>query len=122
MSTPAETVVIAAARAVVAGTLDIPALAEALNVLDARDRGEEADITWGLVVAGDEMQHARTRAWHEVREVRTHAGRTTVRLAGVKDPITRPAATEITVRRSATGAAVDMFAAVLWSGPNGEKQ
>lgn len=124
MATPAEAAVIAAARrcADPDGEREQRALAEALDALDAQATPGEVPITWGQVVAGDQLQHAVTKAWHEVLENTLRNGQAAVRLRAVAKPISRPAGTEVTVRRSEMGAAVDMFASVIWSGPNGRTE
>lgn len=129
MATPAEAAVIAAVRAMRAADLKqedlggpCDELFEALEALDAPPATGEVAITWGQVVAGDGVQNVNTKAWHEVLENNVRAGQAHVRLKDVAKLIVKPAATELTVRRSEMGQAVDVFAAVIWSGPNGRAE
>jgi len=132
VGTPAERAVIAAARRLVEGNPyniiqnDRTAmnLAEAVDALDATEHPadggpREIPITWGQLVAGDELWSARAGKWFEVLETKAVGGETEARLTGVGKPFRQPSDTPAKVRRSPMGEAVDLFATVIWSGPNG---
>lgn len=78
----------------------------------------ELEITWGQLVADDEMWSAKARRWFTVLETKAVGSDTQVRLVG-GSVFKQPSKTPVQVRRSEMGKAVDMFATVIWSGPNG---
>ena len=133
MGTPAERAVIAAARAYLTepgiheGTPGRGKLAAAVRALDAiehpTDAGpREITITWDRLVADDELYSERSGKWFTVAEVKAADGRTNVRLKGVPKAFDNPSDTPARVRRSVAMAdALDAFASVIWSGPNGQR-
>ena len=133
MGTPAERAVIAAARfyltepGIHEGTPGRGKLAAAVRALDAiehpTDAGpREITITWDQLVADDELYSEKTSKWFTVTEVKTDHARTVVRLKGVGKPFVNPPDTPARVRRSVAMAnALDAFASVIWSGPNGQR-
>lgn len=126
MATPAERAVLAAARAVAelyrepGVQLDLVA---ALVALDAEERPagpsgpREQELTWGQVVAQDEVLSANGK-WYEVLDIRPQGNLVHVRFKGLGKPFDKPATDPCRVRRSEMGQAADMFATVLWSGPS----
>jgi hypothetical protein len=135
MATPAERAVIAAARAymmepgVHEGTPGRGKLAAAVRALDAAehptaDGPAETSLTWGQLVADDELWSAKAGKWFTVLEAKhvptpgNDVGETQVRLKGGAS-FRNPSNVTARVRRSAMGEAVDLFATVIWSGPNG---
>lgn len=142
MATPAERAVIAAARAValdaeedLSGGAQVSEgamirLDDALAALDATehptaDGPAETSLTWGQLVADDELWSVKAGKWFTVLEAKNvptpgnDVGETHVRLKGVGKPFVQPSNVTARVRRSAMGEAVDLFASVIWSGPNG---
>lgn len=126
--TPAERVVVEAARAFIRAAVPRPdelqSLDEAVAALDAerfdsiKDGHREIPTTWDQVVEGDEIYSAKTRRWYEVREAGAlPEGRRKIVAAGLPRPIKPMAVGDVLVRRGRTGQAVDMFASVLWSMP-----
>lgn len=111
--TPAERVVVEAARRWVNGRPeDSMRLVAAVGALEAEGRPAEEEITWDQVVEGDQIQVGGK--WFEVLEAKPGAVRAKSEhgLVGNFKSRTGP----LTVRRGASGKAVDMFAGVLWSG------
>jgi hypothetical protein len=126
MATAAERAVIEAARSWQQARQDkiMPRATELLDALDALDAAEasgepqEQPVTYGQVVAGDQLQNRNTKAWHKVIENNVRAGKAHVRLRHVAKVIEKPQGEAVTVLRSEMGKAVDMFN-IDWSGPNG---
>lgn len=125
--TPAERAVIQAARVLYEeGQNDhwtaCAVVVAVQRLMDAEVSGEpqETPVTYGQVVAGDQLQNRQTKAWHEVLENNVRDNQAHIRLRGVAKPFSKPAGESVTVLRSAMGRAVDMFN-IDWSGPNGEK-
>jgi hypothetical protein len=129
--TPAERVVVEAAQrwtrwrrtngATVAEPPEI-GLQDAVNALWA-ERADpatsvEQTITWDQVVVGDEIYSAKTRKWYPVTATlgTQSDGRVKIWATGLPKFIRPAGVTDVQVRRSAMGRAVDMFASVLWSG------
>lgn len=77
----------------------------------------EMVITYGQLVAGDEIRSESGR-WFGVRTVVSNdkTGVIRVWLNGMKSRLERPHDRTVLVKRSEMGAAVDMFASVMWSG------
>lgn len=127
MATLAERAVIAAARRLVDSdpynivtnertAMDLSAALDALDAAEATAEPAEQEITWGELVAGDEMYSTKAARWFTVSSVSRSGATMNVRLVGVAKPFSQPAATAVKVRRSDMGKALDVFAAVLWSG------
>lgn len=125
--TPAERVVVRTAIEFINAPRPCPDefqnLGEAVAALEAeRAAGgrvvTETIRTWSEVVEGDEIFSVKTRKWYEVTESGAMPeGRWKIVAKGLPKPIRPVAAGDVTVRRGETGAVVDMFASVLWSGP-----
>lgn len=75
------------------------------------------EITWGEVVESDEIYSAKTGRWYEVIEVRARGARVAIRAVNLPKVIEPLATDKVTVRRGATGEAVDMMISILYSGP-----
>ncbi len=126
MGTPAERAVIAAARRLIAHTDDIGRAEAPLVEHPADGTRAEAPFTWGQLVADDELWSEKAGKWFTVLETKhedtpgNDVGKTHVRLKGVGTSFANPSNVMARVRRSAMGEAVDVFAAVIWSGPNGK--
>src|ERR1044071_3049596 len=124
MATAAERAVIQAARdmgADATGWGDLRAALDALDAAEASGEPQETPVTYGQVVAGDQLQNRLTKAWYEVLENNVRAGQAHIRLKGVAKLVEKPAGDPLTVLRSEMGKAVDMFA-IDWSGPNGRPE
>jgi hypothetical protein len=113
-------VVEAAVRWVDGTPEDSMRLVAAVEALQAEradpDAPTEREITWGQVVAGDEIYSPKTDRWYEVtRAVHPGNGKSKINAKGIPKPLQPDSAALIKVRRGETGVAVDMFASVLWS-------
>lgn len=123
--TPAERVVVEAARRVVRdlpfGQLDarLGDLHQAMTALEAEradpDASTEQEITWSQVVEGDEIYSPKTDRWYEVTRAAHGAATSTINAKGIPKALKPVSAHKVKVRRGPTGNAVDMFANVLWS-------
>ena len=131
--TPAERVVVeaavrwAASRTI--GSLD--PLQDAVDALLVERQGpqpETVEITWAQVVEGDHLYRApgggpgvigQAGQWMEVVSAAPigNGVQRKIHVKGLGRPIQPVSAKPVTVQRGATGKALDMFGAVLWSGP-----
>jgi hypothetical protein len=126
--TPAERVVLEVAvrwRRDLASPASEDDLAAAVDVLNAERATPhtEHQLTYGELVAGDQIQSTHGR-WFEVDRIAVDQDQTGVHvwLVGVAKPFDKFRGQSVTVRRSALGEAVDMFASVLWSGPDSKQE
>ena len=81
----------------------------------------ERRIPWWELVEGDQLKSVKTGKFYEVESVlalNTNPTSYRIRLAGIKNPISRPtdAEPEAIVKRGPTGQAVDVWIEVLSSG------
>lgn len=129
--TPAERVVVEAAVRWARGhTTDSP-LAAAVDALLAERAGpqlETVGITWAQVVEGDQIFRAANGSpcppddaagkWFEVIRSGPLGGTDRMRInaRGIPKPIQPVAKNPVTVKRGATGKAIDNLGSVLWSG------
>lgn len=131
--TPAERVVVEAAVRWAPDPEDDGASAMLMSAVDALlaeragPQPETVEITWGQVAEGDQIYRAPNGApvppgapgkWFEVTNAGPLAGtnRVRIRVKGIGKPIQPEAGKAVTVKRGATGQAVDTLGAVLWSG------
>jgi hypothetical protein len=134
MATPTERIVIEAARALLQANPDqegasLPLiwgdlgkawndLAAAVDALDTEEHANgprEQELTWGQLVAEDEIQSKDGR-WYVVQSATAHPnGLTVVKLEGIKAFAPKPTGGAVRVRRSEMGQAVDVIATMLWS-------
>lgn len=126
---PEAAAVIQAAREFIAGTLDgadgaVAKLGLAIDALDLKlarigQEGEktEQDLTWGQVVAGDEILSAKTGRWYVVHTSVRMMDRPEMKvmIKGSPKPIQRPVGDPVKVKRGVDGEAVDILE-VLFSG------
>ena len=118
--TPAERVVVEAARRFVAllpvylpasATPEVVRLKYAVDALDAEQTPAEKELTWDQVAEGDSVQVGGK--WFEVLETRPGSVR-------AKSPAgqvgTFRRTVPVLVRRGRSGQAVDVLGSVLWSG------
>ncbi len=139
--TPAERVVVAAAvrwhSSVQAERpegfhAELDAAVDALLAERAGPQAETVEITWTEVVEGDQIYRHRTGggpvpldspagAWFTVTDrggLMPGTNRIRLHAKGIGRPIQPVATRLVTVKRGATGKAVDMLGSVLWSGAN----
>lgn len=120
--------VLDAVRLFLSGPLDgsdgaVAGLEEAMAALDAKlatvggpVSKVEQDRTWGEVVAGDEIQSAKTKGWFEVHTtVRMPSGQVKVMIKATPKPILRNPRDPVRLRRGIDGEALDIVE-VLFSG------
>jgi hypothetical protein len=123
MSTPASRAVLEAALRWREDISNADAQRNLLAAVDhlAAERGEQRSeyrMTYGELVSTDMIQSMNGR-WYEVDRLAADPDQTSVKvwLKGIAKPLEKFRGQEVMVRRSATGQAADMLAAVLWSGP-----
>lgn len=138
--TPAERVVVEAAvrwrDAIEEGRSALGVSGDLLHAVESllaeRDgpQLETVEITWAQVVEGDQIYRSMNGApvpagssagvWYEVTAAGSLTGtdRVRVRARGIGKPIQPVADKPVTVKRGATGKAVDTLGSVLWSGAN----
>jgi hypothetical protein len=76
-------------------------------------------ITWAEVVESDEIYSAKTGKYYPViSSVRLKTGKMRVIAKGLPKAVDMDLDAAVTVRRGATGQAVDLINTILWSGPN----
>jgi hypothetical protein len=76
-------------------------------------------ITWAEVVESDEIYSAKTKKWYPViSSARLATGKMRITAKGLPKAVDMPLGDPVTVRRGATGQAVDLLNTILWSGPN----
>lgn len=76
-------------------------------------------ITWAEVVESDEIYSAKTRKYYPViSSCRLATGKMRVTAKGLPKAVDMELDATVTVRRGATGQAVDLLNTILWSGPN----
>lgn len=128
MTTPAERVVLEAVLRWRDDTADRTVLRDLLAASDALadERATphtEHQLTYGELVAGDQIKSTHGR-WFEVDRIAVDQDQTGVHvwLVGVAKPFDKFRGQSVTVRRSETGRAVDMFASVLWSGTDPKQE
>lgn len=94
------------------------ALANAVLALDAWTEPEVTEILWNQLAEGDQLKSVRNGRFYAVERTAAMKDGIHVKLAGIAREIVRPTPAEprATVRRGATGQAVDMFVTVLSSG------
>ena len=123
MTTPTERIVLEAAMRWREDTADRNSQKALLAATDALAAERAASTTerhrcYSELVAGDLIQSTNGK-WYEVDRTVTADDDTSIKvwLKGVAKPIEKLRGMDVLVRRSDMGAAVDMFANVLWSGP-----
>lgn len=79
----------------------------------------DQEITWAGVVESDEIYSAKTKKWYPViSSCRLATGKMRITAKGLPKAVDMPLDDPVTVRRGATGQAVDLINTILWSGPN----
>jgi len=79
----------------------------------------DQEITWAEVVESDEIYSAsKGKYFPVISSVRLKTGKMRIAAKGWPGPIEMPLGATVTVRRGATGQAVDLINTILWSGPN----
>ncbi len=77
---------------------------------------ETRTTTWRHVVESDEVFSERTKKFYPVVQVSSSAAGVRVFMKGIPKAVMRKPDDPVTVRRGATGKAVDVFLDVLYSG------
>lgn len=121
--TPAERVVVEAAIAWgdshVAGDTETYRLIEALTALRQErmvGKPTEQELTYGQVVAGDEIFNIKVQKWYSVTRVALLVtGMMSLTVRNVPKPFEREHMAPVMVRRGPDGKACDVLASVMWS-------
>lgn len=74
------------------------------------------ETTWRRVVEGDEVWSVKTRKFYPVTRVSLGPAGVKVLMQGIPKAVMRKPDDPVTVRRGATGQAVDVFLDVFYSG------
>jgi hypothetical protein len=80
------------------------------------DPADGVETTWRLVVESDEVWSEKTRKFYPVTQVSLGPAGVRVHMKGIPKAIMRKPGDPVTIRRGATGRAVDVLVDVLYSG------
>lgn len=89
---------------------------EALLAERTADEPTEQELTYGQVVAGDEIFNAKVQKWYFVtRTALLITGMMSITVRNVPKPFERDHMGSVRVRRGPDGKACDVLASVMWS-------